>query len=262
MKKVFALVLALVLALCASAALADTFRMGIDAEYPPFSYLDDNGQYAGFDVEMCTAVCEMNGWELEIVPVNWDQKLRSLDAGEHDCIWSGMTITKAMRDEGYVLSIPYYDSVQVVMTTADSGITTLADLAGKAVAVQLGTSGEFMLEDESEDGQKALADTFAGGAAQLMENFTVCATELAAGGVDAVVIDKPNADTQMTKFPNFVLLAEELGHEQYGICFRKGDDALCAQVEESIKKLVEDGTYKALAEKYELELKNMCLLAE
>ena len=258
MKKITALVLALVLACCASLALADTFKMGIDAEYPPFSYLDGNGDYAGFDVEMCKAVCDMYGWDLEIVPVNWDFKLNSLDAGEHDCVWSGMTILDTMKEAGYVLSFAYYDNTQVVLTKADSGITTLADLASKRVAVQLGTSGEALLADE--EGQAALAATFEGGAPMTMENFNICGTELAAGSVDAVVIDLPVAETLAKKFGGMAILEETLGSEQYGICFRNGDDALCKQVEEGIMKLVEDGTYLARAEKYELDPNVLCLL--
>ena len=155
-KKTMALFLALALLLTASLALAETFKMGIDAEYPPFSYLDDNGEYAGFDVEMCKAVCDMNGWDLEIVPVNWDFKLISLDNNEHDCIWSGMTLLDSMKEAGYVLSFPYFDSTQVVLTRDDSGIQTLADLAGKRVAVQRGTSGDQLLQGD----QAALAATF------------------------------------------------------------------------------------------------------
>ena len=93
MKKSLALLLALSLVLAASLALADTFKMGIDAEYPPYSYLDDEGNYAGFDVEMCQKVCEILGWNLEIVPINWDTKDIQLDAEEIDCIWSGHDIT-------------------------------------------------------------------------------------------------------------------------------------------------------------------------
>ena len=131
----YLLVLALVLACGASLALADTFRMGIDAEYPPFSYLDDKGEYAGFDVEMAKAVCELNKWKLEIVPINWDTKLISLDNKEHDCIWSGMTILDTMKEAGYVISFPYYDNTQVVLTKEGNGITTTADLAGKIVVL-------------------------------------------------------------------------------------------------------------------------------
>ena len=258
MKKLLTLVLALALMMTASIAAADTFKMGIDAEYPPFSYLDDNGEYAGFDVEMCKAVCEINGWDLEIVPINWDTKLISLDNKEHDCVWSGMTLLDSMAEAGYVLSFAYYDNTQVVLTKEGSGIVTLEDLNGKRVAVQLGTSGQALLEDE--DGQLALAQTFENGAPVTMENFNVCATELDAGGVDAVVIDLPVAQNLQEKFTSFVILDETLGSEQYGICFRNGDDELCKQVEDAIMQLVEDGTYLALAEKYGLDANVLCLL--
>ena len=234
------------------------FKMGIDAEYPPFSYLDDDGKYAGFDVEMCQAVCDQYGWKLEIVPVNWDTKLISLDNKEHDCVWSGMTILDSMKEAGYVLSFPYYDNTQVVLTKDGNGISTLADLAGKKVAVQLGTSGQALLEDE--EGQLELAKTFEGGAAVTMENFNICATELDAGGVAAVVIDLPVAKSLAAKFAGFQILDETLGSEQYGICFRNGDDELCKQVEEAITKLVKDGTYQKLGEKYGLEANVLCLL--
>ena len=258
MKKLTALVLALCLMLSASLALADTFKMGIDAEYPPFSYLDDSGAYAGFDVEMCKAVCDLLGWEQEIVPVNWDTKLISLDNKEHDCVWSGMTILDSMKEAGYVLSFPYYDNTQVVLTKEDSGIKTLTDLAGKRVAVQLGTSGEALLADE--EGQLALAKTFDTGAPITMENFNICGTELDAGGVDAVVIDLPVAQNLASRFNDFVILEETLGSEQYGICFRNGDDELCKKVEDAIMQLVENGTYLELAKKYGLDENVLCLL--
>ena len=234
------------------------FKMGIDAEYPPFSYLDDDGKYAGFDVEMCQAVCDQYGWKLEIVPVNWDTKLISLDNKEHDCVWSGMTILDSMKEAGYVLSFPYYDNTQVVLTKDGNGISTLADLAGKKVAVQLGTSGQALLEDE--EGQLELAKTFEGGAAVTMENFNICATELDAGGVAAVVIDLPVAKSLAAKFAGFQILDETLGSEQYGICFRNGDDTLCKQFEDAIMQLVEDGTYLKLAQKYGLDENVLCLL--
>ena len=205
-------VVMLVLATGISAtAEGEVFKMGIDAEYPPFSYLDDNGEYAGFDVEMCKGVCDQYGWTLEIVPVNWDTKLISLDNKEHDCVWSGMTILDTMKEAGYVLSAPYFDNSQVILTKKDSGITTLADLAGKRVAVQLGTSGQALLEDE--EGQLALAQTFEGGAPVTMENFNICGTELDAGGVDAVVIDLPVAQNLAAKFAGFQILEETLGNE-------------------------------------------------
>ena len=93
-----------------------------------------------------------------------------------------------------------------------------------------------------------------------MENFNICGTELDAGGVDAVVVDLPVAQNLASRFANFVILDETLGSEQYGICFRNGDDTLCKQFEDAIMQLVEDGTYLKLAQKYGLDENVLCLL--
>ena len=96
MKKLIAVILVALFALAACAcAEGTTFKMGIDAEYPPYTYMGDDGNYTGYDVEMCQKVCEILGWNLEIVPINWDTKLIQLDANEIDCIWSGLTIVLA-----------------------------------------------------------------------------------------------------------------------------------------------------------------------
>lgn len=253
MKKIIALAIVLMMVLSVG-ALAETFKMGIDAAYPPFSYLGEDGNYEGFDVEMCTLVCADQGWDMEVVPINWDSKLLSLDAGEIDCIWSGLTID-VLDPEAYSLSMAYVDSSQVIMTRKDTGITTLADLAGKNVAVQLGTSEDIMLSGDQAD----LAATF--GNLARYEDYNVCFTELMAGAVDAVAIDSSVALNKIQIYgDDYMILDELLQAEKYGICFRGADDEMCAKVEESFMKLVEDGTYLALAEKYELDTSTLCLL--
>ena len=195
MKKIIAMMLALmmVFALCAcggnDSADEKTFVMGIDAEYPPFSYLGDDGEYAGFDVETCKAACEKLGWEFKVFEVNWDQKLIQLDAGECDCVWSGMTILPSMTEQGFVISEPYYDSEQVLVVNASNGINSSADLAGKTVAVQLGTSGESLLADDGD--LASLSATF--GSVVTCDSFLKCFTELEGGAVDAVFVDYPVA---------------------------------------------------------------------
>ena len=256
MKKIVALLLALAMILSAALASADTFRQGIDPEYPPFSYLDDNGDYAGFDVEVCQEVCKILGLDYEAVPVNWDNKENSLNANEHDCVWSGMTIRQSMIDAGFVVSTPYYENKQVILTKEGSGIASKEDLAGKRVAVQLGTSGEDMLAGD----QLELAQTFDGGAPITMESFLVCATELDAGGVDAVVVDLPVAQELAAKYEGFIILDEVLGNEQYGILYRAGDEELCKKIDEAVMQLVADGTYLKLVEKYNLDPNYFILL--
>ena len=261
MKKIFAIVLALcmVMALSVSAfAESKTFVMGIDAEYPPFSYMDDNGDYTGFDVEVCKAACELLGWDFEIFGVNWDEKLVQLDAFECDCVWSGMTILDSMKEAGYVISAPYFDNTQVILVKEGSDVKSSADLAGKVVAVQLGTSGEAML---GEDGDQAeLAASFA----ELVtcDSFLKCFTELGGDAVDAVIVDKPVADSYVAENAGFVVLDEELGSEQYGIAFRADDAELCEAMEGAVAELVENGTYAEIAENYPEIVNNLIFLAE
>lgn len=233
-----------------------TFVMGVDAEYPPFSYLGEDGQYTGFDVEVCKAVCDLLGWDLQVFGVNWDQKLVQLDAKECDCVWSGMTILDSMREAGYVISAPYYDNTQVIMVKEGSDIKSSADLAGKVVAVQLGTSGEALLADGGDLAD--LAATFAD--LTTCDSFLKCFTELGGGAVDAVIVDKPVAVSYAESNKGFTVLDEGLGAEQYGIAFRAGDEELCATVEDAVAQLVANGTYAEIAAKYPDIANNLTLL--
>ncbi len=268
MTKVISLALALVmcLALCACGSKTDdgntaadgkrTFIMGVDPEYPPFSYLGDDGKFTGFDVEIAQAACDLLGWDLQVFGVNWDQKLVQLDAKECDCVWSGMTILDSMKDAGYVLSKPYYDNTQVIMVKEGSDIKSSADLAGKNVAVQLGTSGESLL---SEGGDlESLAKTF--GKLTTCDSFLKCFTELGGGAVDAVIVDKPVATSYAQENAGFTILDEELGAEQYGIAFRSGDQELCDAIEGAVQQLVDNGTYAKIAAKYPDIVNNLTYL--
>ena len=262
MKKLFAMLLAfaMVFALCACGSTASapaaapaeeaapartSFIMGIDPEYPPFSYLGDDGNYTGFDVEVCQAVCDSLGWELKIFGVNWDEKLVQLDSMECDCVWSGMTILDSMKEAGYVISEPYYDNTQVLVVKADSGFESSADLAGKIVAVQLGTSGEALLNGDLAE----LAGTF--GQVLTCDSFLKCFTELEGNAADAVFVDMPVAASYVASHEGLRILDENLGAEQYGIAFRSSDAELCAQVDAAVQALVADGTYAKIAAKEE-----------
>ena len=259
MKKIIALTLALILALslCACGEKKTekkTFTMGIDPEYPPFSYLDDKGEYTGFDVEICKAACEKLGWDFKVFGVNWEQKLVQLDAKECDCVWSGMTILQSMKDAGYVLSAPYYDNTQVLLVKTSAGYKSSADLAGKDVAVQLGTSGESLLKGDLEE----LAATF--NKVVTCESFMKCFTELDGNAVDAVFVDLPVAASYAAQHDGFTVINEQLGAEQYGIAFRSADTQLCADIEKAVQELVKDGTYAKIAEKYPDIVNNLLFL--
>ena len=239
-----------------SAAAAEdyTFIMGIDPEYPPFSYLGDDGEYTGFDVEICKAACEKLGWNFEVFGVNWDEKLIQLDSNECDCVWSGMTILDSMTEAGYVISEPYYDNTQVLLVKEDSGYTSSADLAGKDVCVQLGTSGESLLNGDLAE----LAATF--NKVITCDSFLKCFTELDGNACDAVFVDLPVAASYAAENEGFTIINENLGAEQYGIAFRADDQALCDAIQGAVDELVEDGTYSEIAANYPDIVNNLLFL--
>lgn len=224
-----------------------TFTVGFDAEYPPYGYMDENGEYTGFDLELAEAVCELEGWELVKKPINWDSKDMELNSGSIDCIWNGFTMNG--REEEYTFSVPYVDNSQVIVVAKDAGIEKLTDLAGKTVGVQAASAALDVLK--SEEGQKALADTFA--ALNEFADYNTAFTELQAGALDALAIDIGVAQYQLkSRGEGFVMLEETLNKEQYAIGFKKGNQELCDIVNADLQKLTDDGKVQELAEKYEI----------
>ncbi|MBR3040221.1 MAG: transporter substrate-binding domain-containing protein [Lachnospiraceae bacterium] len=232
------------------------FKHGFDLDYPPYSYINDDGEVGGFDVELCQAVCEYYGWEYQAVPFNWDAKDAELNAGNCDCIWSGFT--RNGREDDYTWSISYSDNTQMIMVADDSDIKTLADLTGKVVGVQTATSAYELLQDE--EGQKKLCDTFA--SLEVFDTYTVAFSSLKAGGIDAIAIDVTSGNFLMSETPGYHFLEETLGSEQYAIGFRKGDTELCEKINAALKALVEDGTYAEIGAKYPEIEPFLCLKPE
>ncbi len=253
-KRMIALTMVAAMAMMSMSALAaptsteGKFVVGFDAEYPPYGYKDDNGEYTGFDLELAQAVADMEGWELVKQPIDWDSKDMELNSGAIDCIWNGFTMNG--REDDYTFSVPYVDNSQVIVVGEDSGIEDLSGLAGKIVGVQAASAALTLLEDDSEDGQKALADTF--GTLQQFADYNTAFTELQAGSIDALAMDVGVAAYQIKNRKGFVILDETLNAEQYAVGFKKGNTELQEIVDADLEKLVDDGTFAELAEKYDL----------
>ena len=122
------------------------FIVGFDAEFPPYGYKDDNGEYVGFDLDLAQEVCDRNGWTLKKQPIEWNSKDMELKNGTIDCLWNGFTMNG--RESKYTWSVPYVDNSQVVIVKDNSGINELDDLAGKIVAVQADSSALAALTGE------------------------------------------------------------------------------------------------------------------
>ncbi len=224
----------------------DTFTVGFDAEFPPYGYKDENGEYTGFDLELAQAVADMEGWELVKQPIDWDAKDMELSSGTIDCIWNGFTMDG--REDQYTFSTPYIDNSQVFVVPADSDVKTAEDLAGKNVGVQKDSSALAALE--SEDNQ-ALTDSFAN--LTQYGDYNTAFMDLESGGIDAVALDVGVADYQLSNRAGaFRKLEKPLSSEVYAIGFLKGNDELRDKVQADVYKLYDDGTVNKLADKYGL----------
>lgn len=225
MKRVLVALLAIsmaagVLTGCGSKGSDKTFTVGFDAEFPPYGYRDDNGEYVGFDLDLAAEVCKRQGWELVKQPIDWDAKDMELSSGAIDCIWNGFTMNG--REDAYTWTEPYVDNSQVFVVAAASGVQNKEELAGKVVAVQKDSSALAALNDEENADNIALRDSFA----QLIEyaDYNTAFMDLEQGAVDAVAIDIGVAQYQIAQREagKFVMLQGEdnkLAVEQYAVGF-------------------------------------------
>lgn len=222
-----------------------TLNVGFDAEYPPYGYMNDNGEYVGFDLDLAQAVCDMEGWKLIKTPINWNSKDMELNSGSIDCIWNGFTING--REDDYTWSIPYVDNSQVMVVAKNSGMKSLSDLAGKTVGVQKASAALDLLNGD----QKKLADTF--GTLQQFDNYNNAFVELQSGSIDALAMDIGVANYQLkSRGKDYEILGEKLNSEQYGVGFKKGNTELRDIVNKDLQKLTDDGTVSKLADKYDI----------
>lgn len=215
-------------------------KVGFDAEFPPYGYLADNGEYDGYDLAVAKELCNRLGWGFEAVPVKWAAKDKELEAGNINCIWNGFTCTGKEND--YTWSIPYADNSIVIVVKKDSDIDTLADLAGKMLMVQAASSGLDAVNANEE---------FKNSLAELVElsDYSLGFMELQNGTVDAIAVDVGVAMAQIAqRGDDYVIASEALSSEQYAVGFLKGNTALCDAVNAELQKMADDGTLLKIAQ--------------
>ena len=219
------------------------FVVGFDAEFPPMGFQDNNGEYVGFDLDVAKEVADRLGYEFVAQPIAWDAKDQELESGNIDCIWNGFTITDERKDK-YTWSEAYMANDQVVVVNADSDIKTLADLAGKKVAVQKDSSGLAALEDNAE-----LTDSF--GELVQVDSYLNALMDLESGGVDAIVMDEIVARYEIqTSGKSMIVLDEAVASEEYGVGFLLGNTELRDKVQDALEDMAKDGTLAEISNKW------------
>ena len=228
--------------------------VGFDAEFPPFGFIAEDGSYDEFDLAMAKELCSRLGWDFEAVAIDWDTKDAELKAGSINCIWNGFTYTG--REEEYTWSDPYVENKIVLVVKADSGITSMADLAGKTVMAQAASSAVDAIE-ANEEFKSSLKEVVELG------DYNMGFMELAQGSVDAVAADMGVAAYQAANNEgDYVILDDAISTEQYAIGFLKGNTELRDAVNAELLKMAEDGTMMSIGENYVdqgLVLESLCL---
>ena len=259
MKKMFALLLALVLALscltaCGASSGSDlkyiqkkgTMIVGI-TDYEPMDFKDENGNWTGFDAELAELVCKELGVKCEFfVLADWGKKFYELETKNIDAIWNGMTITEEVKLNTNC-SDPYVINAQVLVMKADvvSQYDAVELLQGLTFAVENGSAGQDAVKEIGIPDDQIIA----------VQDQAAALMEVAAGTSDACVIDITMANAMTGEGTSYANLAPgiSLTSEEYGIGFRKDSD-ITAKVNEIMTKFKADGTLQALADKYSLTL--------
>ncbi len=219
------------------------FVLGLDDSFPPMGFRDENNEIVGFDIDLAKEVASRLGVTFRAQPINWDAKEQELSTGNIDCIWNGLTITEE-RLSMLSFTKPYLANEQVLVVRKDSGIASLADLAGKTVGLQAGSSAADAL-DGAADFKATLKNVV-----EFKENITAL-NDLEIGGVDAVVMDKVVADYSIvTTGKPFSVLDQGLAPEDYGVAFRKNDVKLTEAVQKILEEMKADGTVEKISTKW------------
>ena len=253
LKSIFAILTAGVLACAGLTACGDdkaasnqkaTFTVGFDQDFPPFGYVDENGEFTGFDLELAKEAAKRMDMEMVKQPIDWDAKDMELSSGAIDCIWNGFTMNG--RENDYTWTESYMDNSQVFVVKSDSGIKTQADLAGKIVTAQTDSAALNALNgDDFKDLKASFKELLT------CAQYNTAFMDLEAGAVDAVAMDIGVAKYQIEgKESKFIILDEPIVKEQYAIGFYKGNTEMRDKVQKALDEMAADGTFKKISEKW------------
>ncbi len=218
--------------------------VGLDDSFPPMGYRDKDNKIVGFDVDLAKETCKRMGIKAKFQPVSWESKEQELSSKNIDCIWNGFGITPE-REKVLTFTEPYMSNPQIFVVLADSGIKTEADLKGKVVAAQSGSTAYATIDKDTN-----LKDSFKEFIG--VEDNVKALMDLEVGGSDAVAMDTVVARYYMTKDPGKYSIIEDttILDEEMGVGFRKGDNALCKKVEDTLKEMQKDGTLAKISKKW------------
>jgi polar amino acid transport system substrate-binding protein len=215
-----------------------TLTVCSDTPYEPFEFKDDAGEDTGFDMDLLRAVGDSAGLDLAVIDLPFDGILGSLAAGDCDVVGSAVTITDE-RAQQVDFTDPYFDAEQSLLVKADSDIAAIADLDGKTVGVQTGTTGETYANENA-----------TGAEVKSFEDSDGLFAALESGDIDAILQDLPVNGYRSTKDDSVKVVETYSTDEQYGFAVEKGNAEVLDFINNGLQALRDAGTYDELHATY------------
>lgn len=221
--------------------------IGLDGSYEPYTYVNENGEMAGSDIELAEEACKRMGMKPVFRAIKWDDKDQELESGAIDCIWSCYTMTG--REEQYLWAGPYMHSRHVVVVRDDSEIQTLDDLTGRNVAVMSSTKPEGIFLEQEEPNIPIVDHVYC------LENMELAFAALQKNYVDATAGHETAVRQYMNMTPGkYRILDESLMSAAVGVAFDKqGDAEVVELLNNTILEMQKDGTISKILENYGID---------
>ncbi|MGI6678377.1 MAG: amino acid ABC transporter substrate-binding protein [Dehalobacterium sp.] len=223
------------------------FVVGLDDNYPPAGFRDADGELVGIDIDLAKEAAKRLGVEVEFQPVQWDGVLMNLKNGDIDVIWNALGVTPE-REEQIAFTKVYMIDKNIIVVPVDSPIKTKADLAGKVIGLQAGSTAEPAVTGDPVGAELKEIRKF--------ENPTQALLDLQAGRIDAVVTNEMNGRfliTQDNAQDKYYILSEEegyFGEEPYAVGLRKEDETFLAELNRALDEMKADGAAAEISEKW------------
>ena len=220
------------------------FVMGLDDAFPPMGFRDEKNEIVGFDIDLAKEAAKRLGVDVKFQTIVWESKLEEINSGNIDVIWNGFSITPERQKE-YLFTKPYIKNRQVIVVTADSPIKTKADLEGKKIGIQAGSSAQdAVLAD------KATYEVIKDNLLEFDDNV-MAMKDLKGGGLDAVVVDIIVGKYYVSKHPGeYKFLEEDFGAEDFAVGLRITDKAFLAEMNKALDDIKADGTASEISNKW------------
>ena len=227
----------------APAPVATAIVIGLDDNFPPMGFRDEKNELTGFDIDLAKEAGKRLGREVTFKPIDWNAKEAELNGKRIDVLWNGLTITEE-RKANILFTKPYLENRQIVIVTEKSPIKTKADLKGKVVGIQEGSSAVDAVKKDAETA-KSIKELKKFG-----DNVTAL-MDLTAGRLEALVVDEIVGRYYIAKKPGeYRVLDEHFGTEDYGVGTRKDDTELMGKIDKALDDMKVDGTAATISTKW------------